>query len=343
MLWYLPVMPIQNRYPEEWYFQFKKEFEKHDIDYTTIDGDMQIPVKVQRKEYDLFTSLDLGAKWELTQLQKLLESSDNIKDKDVIFFTDVDFPGFCLPFAQLIKLKVPGVKLFGYLHAGSYCNGDIFCRTPGKIDTEKATIKLFEGIFVGSNYHRNKIKNRVHPFGNIHVVGAPFYYDKLPLKFKELPPEFDILYSTRIDSQDDGKDFIKVVEDNPNTSFVCTFKPPKELNNLTHYSTSNRAEYFELLSKCHAYLTTAKESTFGYAALESLAAGLIPILPRKFSFPEIIGNLGIYYSRTTEINDSIKIALNKKTFRDKEISRKNRLFKNYELSIKIMLDIMIEE
>lgn len=338
-LLYMPVLPVKNRYPEEWYHQFPREFERLGVDYITIDGGMEVPVEFEKREHDMFTSLELGAEWELNQIQKLLELSDEMTSEDIIFFTDIDFPGFCLPFAQLIKLKVPGVKIFGYLHAGSYCRGDIFSETPGKLNAESATLAIMGGVFVATNYHVKLLTKHIGGGCPLHVVGAPFYRDQVgldPILLYER--EFDVIYSSRMDKQNPGTMFMKVVAENPEIQFVCTSDPPDVFDNLVYAPTHNRQEYYSVLQQSRVYLSMATESTFGYGVVEAMSLGLIPIVPNNFSFPEVVRYPRYLYGDFDNLNAILRNEVKEARWR-----KGYPLFPmdRWEESIEKMIDIMM--
>ena len=232
-LYYFPTFPVENRYSEEWLMQFITEFKKHDVQYRTILGD-GIP---EEKERDgMFTSISNSSMWELQQISNFFMSYFNsLKDGDVLFFTDINFPGFVLPFVQLIKTKYPKVKAYGFIHAGSYCNGDIFENTEGKGDFEKSLIKTFDGIFVATLYHMKKFASTSSIYGvqNIYVVGAPFYRSQV--KDIEIRPyserTYDVIHPARIDKQKDVYEFLKIVKENPKVRFLCTSEIPSALDN----------------------------------------------------------------------------------------------------------------
>lgn len=49
----------------------------------------------------------------------------------------------------------------------------------------------------------------------------------------------------------------------------------------------DRAEYSSWLSKAHIVVSTAQHETFGMSIVESVYMGVIPLLPRRLSYPEI--------------------------------------------------------
>jgi glycosyltransferase involved in cell wall biosynthesis len=49
-----------------------------------------------------------------------------------------------------------------------------------------------------------------------------------------------------------------------------------------------RREYLGWLARADIAVSTAAQENFGYAALEAMAAGAVPLLPRRLSYPEIV-------------------------------------------------------
>ncbi len=49
-----------------------------------------------------------------------------------------------------------------------------------------------------------------------------------------------------------------------------------------------RAAYVEQLARADLTVSTAEQENFGYAAVEAMAAGAVPLLPRRLSYPEIL-------------------------------------------------------
>lgn len=56
----------------------------------------------------------------------------------------------------------------------------------------------------------------------------------------------------------------------------------------------DRAAYLGLLQRCHAVLSTAEHDFQGLAVLEAVAAGCIPLVPRRLAYPEWFGDDGCY-------------------------------------------------
>jgi glycosyltransferase involved in cell wall biosynthesis len=57
---------------------------------------------------------------------------------------------------------------------------------------------------------------------------------------------------------------------------------------VVHVGTLDRAGYHELLAASDVTVSTAEHETFGIAAVEAMAAGCVPLLPDRLSYPEIV-------------------------------------------------------
>jgi len=308
-IYFVPQLPVKNRYTEEWIEWFPEKFEEMGVDYKLILGDIKYPITYRKTRYNLFTDMDKAVYWELKQLEELMRISVAMREDDVIFFADLDFPGLCLPFIQLLKIKKPKVKVYGYMHAGAYCRNDIFHPVKkSKLMLERALV-VVDGIFVGSKYHAQLLHNSVDvSMEKIFVVRAPFYRNYPMLYLRRTKPfakrEWDIGYVGRIDRQMNiTKDLKLLCYAFPLLSFVVTHPirgdiPP----NLTVKEVTNRKEYYELLADCRMLFNFSIESTFGYSVVEALSLDVIPIAPASYSYPEIIRDKNLLYTPYKQLN-----------------------------------------
>ncbi len=73
----------------------------------------------------------------------------------------------------------------------------------------------------------------------------------------------------------------------------------------------NRDEYLKLISKCDVVVSTAWHEFFGVAVLEAAAAGCVPLLPRRLSYPEIFaeGSEGVVFYENGRLVDRLAALL----------------------------------
>ncbi len=57
---------------------------------------------------------------------------------------------------------------------------------------------------------------------------------------------------------------------------------------LIHYGFSKRPTYEELLTDASVVVSTAKHEFFGIGAVEAMAAGAVPVFPKRLSYPDLV-------------------------------------------------------
>jgi glycosyltransferase involved in cell wall biosynthesis len=60
------------------------------------------------------------------------------------------------------------------------------------------------------------------------------------------------------------------------------------VDRLVHVGHLSRADYVDLLLRSSVVASTAVHEFFGIAMVEAMAAGLVPLLPRALSYPELV-------------------------------------------------------
>jgi glycosyltransferase involved in cell wall biosynthesis len=319
-LYHFPMLPVENRYPLEWWKQFENEYEKAGIDYEYVIPRQEWPIPFPKGgDGGTFSPLVFSSMWELQQAEHFLEKFLlTLEDDDTIFFTDIDFPGFSLPLAHMIRLQKPRVTIAGYLHAGSYCNRDLFASVPGKLQAEISMMNTYDIIFVGSHYHQDKLYEATGISGgeHVYVVPPPLYQEQFNnVKVKPYSErKYDVVFASRMDSQKKGDLMLYLAEKNPDIQFAVTAETNTAFvsENIHHIPSKNRAEYYEALSEAVVFLSTAEEETFGYSMVEAMSFGLIPVVPNRLSYPELtrrIGGKKFLYSTEGEAKQMLREAL----------------------------------
>jgi glycosyltransferase involved in cell wall biosynthesis len=344
------MLPVKNRYPEEWYHQFRKGYEDYGVDFVYVEPTegWQIPFERDATKGWFAPTVDASL-WEIEQARIFVETIlPKLTEDDVLFFADLDFPGFSLPIAHLARLTQPRVGLYGYLHAGSYCNRDLFSSVPGKLQTEVGMLNTYDGIFVGSDYHREKLYGALGGEGleNVYIVPPPFYLKQLgKVKRKRYDQrKYDVAFTSRIDAQKTSKELRFLAEKNPDIEFAVTIQVKtglSDLPNIQFVPVSNRKEYYSVLANSLTYLSTAEEETFGYGAVEAMSLGTIPVLPNRLSYPElvrIVGGRRFFYSTVEEASDVLRKAI---VYASMMVEPIEYDLSTFELSIRRMLEIMV--
>ena len=187
-LWYVPLEPLDKRYTVLMDKQLQNEFVKHKIKYEKIGGE------TLRDEIKVGSFLDAVSTnyYKLSQLQKILKliDSEQIKNGDTFFFSDLWFPGIeAIPYtAAFKKLKI---NITGIMHAGSWTETDdvrTYMKNWAKY-IEQGWFEFIDKIFVGSYFHRNEIikRKRIIDSSKIKVTGLTFDSKEIYSMVKPMP------------------------------------------------------------------------------------------------------------------------------------------------------------
>jgi len=275
MLYLLPQLPVRNRYSENWIKIWERELDKLGVEYQTLGTRCIFSLK------KYFTNPVNALRNECNQIKKLCQKD---LSKDSILVLDIDFPGLITPAVQVLKLVYPELKVYGFLHAGSYNYGDIFEKTQGKKNCEIGMLETFDKIFVSTNYHRQKIEDYFGVvFDNIEVVGFPLYQEDIFKYVTSIPysEKKYILFTGRPEQSD--------------YTLIDSLKKQFSKEKFLILKTRNRKKYFELLNKSKIVISLKREDTFGLTQLEAYILGSIPLSPKKYAYPETIGFSELLY------------------------------------------------
>ncbi|MHA1591476.1 MAG: glycosyltransferase, partial [Candidatus Heimdallarchaeaceae archaeon] len=226
----------------------------------------------------------------------------------------------------VLKLMNPDLKCYGYLHAGSWGDGDIFNGVPGKNFLERAMFDIFDRIFVATNYHKKKIgKYFGKEFDNIQVVGFPFYKEDVYRYAKPLPyrEKNDIIICGR--AEQSNLESIEKLQ-------KCF---PEE--NIFLLEVNDRKTYYDYLNNAKIVISMKIEETFGITPLETYVLGGIPLCPNDFSYPEVIREKQLLYNDENDLINKLSslISLDENPF---QIS-----IEKYAYTIPLCMDFINQE
>lgn len=333
MLYYIPIEPLVERYTEQWYRNFPIQFKKNGFDVTIIDGE---PLSNFVKD-GTFLDINSTVYYKAEQIKKIskLFFEKKIKNGDIFFIADLEFWGIetIKYMADLQNIKV---KIYGFLHAGSYTHEDYMeiCKEYGMY-FEMGWAKICNGIFVGSNYHKEVFyERRLKHFDpsiidKVYVTGNPIFlneYKKFDIKKKN-----QIIISNRFDWEkrpNISLDFAYILKrKHPEWKIIVTTSRPKFKSNrqwLIDYARTlekdniieihegcTKDKYHELLAESKVMLTNTIEENFGYCVVETCIYGTQPLCPNKFSHPELLNNNKFFlFNSEDEIIPKIEMLMN---------------------------------
>jgi len=353
MLYILDLEPYKERYTQWWESYIPNKIAEYKINFQVIKG------KSISNTVETGTVLDAAGTnyYKSTQLEQICQMFKNgdIKDKDHFLVCDIWFPGIEMIryMSDLYKIKV---YIWGVWHAGSITIGDFASvMNPWSKYFEMGFLSICNGVFVGSQYSRNSIIERLaadffiyekdlKKFSNkIIAYGMPLDYDYLQLYARKnlglasndvLKSEKynRIVFPHRPDPEKGIDEFLSVIEilsEEPEfdswTIAFCTSKEKyqskdpninkrlsylrKRHSNIKVYENLEKEEYYTLVSDSKIIVSTTLEENFGYCLVEALALGTHPIVPNKYSHPEIINEPKCLYNNREEFIQLIKEAM----------------------------------
>lgn len=276
MIYNVPIEKYEERYTEQWSRWFPAAYSVLGLDFVNVEGE-SITAKVESGSV-----LDCYGTnyYKASQLQKLilLIREGKINDGDTIFFHDLWFPGIeAIQYIRDITKKE--FKIWGILHAGTWDRHDFTTlngmRKWGKY-VEKGWLEFFDKVFLGSEFHKQIILKRCNRkvAEKLVVSGIPFEYKEVQRKQKK---ENIVVFPHRLNKEKQPWLFDNLAEKLkkhfPDWQFIKTKEVCK-----------NKEEYYQLLGRSKLAVSFAKQETFGYAMLEAVANGCIPIVPDKLSY-----------------------------------------------------------
>ena len=205
MLWNVPIESLEERYSNQWNRWFPREFKRLGVEFYTIYGET-LTDKIETGSFLDVYSTNYFKMSQLQQLIKLLYER-KIKDKDVILFHDLWFPG--IEALQYIR-QGAGIdfKIMGILHAGTYDPNDFLTKSGmgywGE-HLENSWFKFIDKIFVATKFHKVLITTSRHiEPKKIVVTGLPIYDEFSDTSIKK---ENIVVFPHRLDKEKNPEEF----------------------------------------------------------------------------------------------------------------------------------------
>lgn len=300
-IWTLPLEPIEQRYTKQWRQQFEDVFKQQNVDHEFIDGDL---VESTLKGKFFLDPIQTNI-WKFSQLEKLLKSIDKVENDDVIFLFDGWFPG-----VEAIKYTLTFLnketKIMSYFHAGTYDEYDLtnqFGMEQWGKDLENSWFELYDKILVATEFHKSMICSKRDVDENkIKVIGFPLDIERLMNQYNT-PTKQNLIAFTGRKSVEKGYDDVLELQ---RQGFPIV---------VTLDETKTKDEYYRLLAKSKYVISTSQQETFGIGIVEGMALGCIPIVPKRLSYIETVGE----YCREDYIVDNLKNILDDMNDLDRNI------------------------
>lgn len=312
----VPLESLSERYTGQWYRHLPIEFGKAGYDVHVIDG---VPLLDDDIKVGTFLDINSTCHYKAVQLQRIagMFSSGLIEQGATFFFSDIEFWG-----VEQVRLlaRMNGIKIrmFGFLHAASYTEGDAFAVAADfQRYTEVGWIAAFDKVFVGSEYHKRAVINRrLKPLGatklaeRIVVTKNPMFvseYPKLRLKRKKR-----MLLTNRFDTEksvDHTMGLFEILKvRHPDWEFIITTGRKEFRSNdpklvararaletrgvLTIKAGLTKEQYHRELAQAAIVVTHSREENYGLCVAESILYGCAPLMWKGASHPEFVSHMG---------------------------------------------------
>ena len=268
---FVPQYPTKMRYSEWWFHKFPEEFEKVGLNVLTLGEDYATQLKSEMSETGMFSPINKAIDFETMQIIEYMDLT--LKDDDILFLADISFPGF---FSNVLYHKKPK-RCFAYCHATSLNHKDYFENVRfSKFPTESAHSLLFDTVFVGSNYHEDKLG-----WPNTLVTRLPYP----PLETFRKRKELLLISASRPTAQKVDLDLECSIEERLHFPIV------REKHNSWE-------DYYKFLSKSRVLIITSSEDTFGYQIVDAIMNNCIPLAPTRCAYPELLPREYLYEDET---------------------------------------------
>lgn len=267
---FVPQFPSKLRYQEWWFTELPKQFRQRGFEVITLGEKYVESIEHKRSKLDMFSPIDEAIEFESEQIKEYIAL--DLRPDDILFWSDISFPGL---FGHVLFHKRPS-KMFAFCHATSINKYDYYQSVKEfKYPIEENICKLFNKVFVGSEYHKAKLG-----WNNLQVTYLPFqpYEGKIETF---VPKTHTFMSASRVSPQKVDMPFEIKIER------ICEEQIFRPVNNTWE-------EYFANLRSSKFLLITAHEDTFGYQIVDAVTNNCIPLARNGLAYPELLPRKYLY-------------------------------------------------
>lgn len=282
-LWLFPIEPFEERYTAQWLRWFQRpEFVSQFDAFQVIS-----PVRhggIKHGEFlDVYGTNTYKAE-QLAEFARMMENNQ-IGDGDVVLVLDAWNPAVL----QLAYMRDAGPRDFrvvGLLHAGTWDPHDFLAKKlqPRWVKpAEAAMMNACDRICVATEFHRELIFAAVTTTTRICVTGFPLYKGEFIDHSRPWHTRDPlVVFPHRLAPEKDPKEF-EFLE----LRFRELYPDAKAEFVRSRDVCKSKDEYYALLGRARAAVSTAWQETWGIAMLEASMLGAYPIVPNRLSYPEL--------------------------------------------------------
>lgn len=227
----------------------------------------------------------------MDQIQKLVHA--DLKAGDTVFFGDAWNPAIPVLIHYLLATRLYGkVKLCGIVHASINAPGEYIQGSVAQ-GLEQFILKHFDHIFVATQYLKDILCLSQSGKRKVHVTGLPLPQIENTVGDREPT----IIFPHRW-SEDKQPDLFLLMAEKalplyPNIKFKIlspdqvSDRLPELPSNVEYVYCKEKSTYFSEIAKSSVVFSAATLETFGYAVIESVLAGNLPLVPDRLSYREL--------------------------------------------------------
>ena len=291
---YLPLENLEQRYTK-----LMNSIISHKSNYIYYPQDYE-EKKISKGEFlDIERTIEFKSK-QLAMVSKAFQEG-NVKTGDIFFVADIFFPGI-ESIKYIAELQGIEIKIVAFNHAGRADETDFIHRLNKWADTAEYSYHcVVDRIFVGSDYHRNKVIKYFNiPEEKVITTGCVWDSE---LAFQVYPfldkKEDYAIYPHRLCKEKGYEDFLEICNIYSEYKFVVTTSGNKVQNinlpkNAKYVYGITKKEYYEYMSKAKYFLSTAYQETFGYTIQEALLYNCVIAAPNRACYPEVVEPFALY-------------------------------------------------
>lgn len=295
---YLPLERIDSRYTKHLDRDILAHMSTNNIDHIYLYPEMfeWAPRKLPEGMF-LDAPFTIGFKnAQLTDLA-LLYYNNKIDDGDIIFASDLWFPGLCESVAYLNHFCNKRVKIRGIIHAGSWVPSDsVAALERWAKGFEDNIFDIVDLIYVGSQFIKKEIiQKRICDPNKIVITPLPLDVNELN-NYLNIPKKNFILFNGRNHPEKQPELFRKLAKVLTERYEAKYQKENPYLFILTCDNNFTKNEYYGILSQAKAVVSFALQENFGYGIAEAAYLGCIPVVPNRLVYPEFYPEECLYNS-----------------------------------------------
>lgn len=266
-LYVLPIEHMDMRFSIQWEEWFKTIFCADGVNYVWVLPEDCDIAPIVPPDYGFFNP-SASMQFKAACLARLLKC--NIKHGDAVLALDGEYPGLeALEYVR--RMSGADFKIFSIWHAGTYDQHDQTAKcglTRIGAKLEEVLFDICDGVFVATHFHKNLIKkNRIVNAERIHVTGLPVDAAMLQGVSSGVGPHRQgIVFAGRL-TDEKGYDIVKRLIKSVGGEWT-----------ITHDIHLPKRDYYTLLGQSRIIVVPSRQETFGYAAIEAISAGCMPVI-----------------------------------------------------------------